>query len=224
MNAPAVLTIHIDGAARGNPGPAACAYVITQDGAPPIEEAEHLGSTTNNIAEYTALVRALERAAQLGGNRLLIRSDSELLVKQMNGLYRVKNEQLRVLHEQAKQLCAPFDSVAIVHVPRSANSEADRLCNEVLDGLRPRSPTPATPNPAPAGGAAADRVHEAALRCLRSAAEAWAQRAASAPSPEAVWKQLWTILEQADVLRSPAARARRAPTGERTGRRSDQPT
>src|SRR5437016_4230255 len=134
---PTELTIYTDGAARGNPGPAAWAYIITQDGAPNIVEAEHLGSTTNNIAEYTALVRALERATELGAKRLRIRSDSELLVKQMSGEYRVKNEQLRVLHQQAKRLCAPFDSVMITHVPRAANSDADRLCNEVLDGLRP---------------------------------------------------------------------------------------
>src|SRR5947209_11368241 len=97
MSKGAVLTINIDGGARGNPGPAAFAYVITQDGHLLTEEAGCLGTATNNLAEYTALVRALERAAELGGEHLLIRSDSELLVKQMNGQYRVKNPQLKVL-------------------------------------------------------------------------------------------------------------------------------
>src|SRR5713226_4569662 len=99
-----LLTINIDGAARGNPGPAAYAFVIAREGQPPIEEAGYLGNATNNFAEYTALVKALERALELGGERLIIESDSELLVKQMNGEYRVKNDQLRVLHERARKL------------------------------------------------------------------------------------------------------------------------
>src|SRR5947209_16164164 len=95
MSQAAALTINIDGAARGNPGPAAYAYVIARDGQPVIEEAACLGTATNNVAEYTALVKALERVAELGENHVNIRSDSELLVKQMNGEYKVKNPQLR---------------------------------------------------------------------------------------------------------------------------------
>jgi ribonuclease HI len=136
MSQGAELNIHVDGAARGNPGPAAFAYVISQDGQVLREEAGCLGTATNNLAEYTALVRALERAAELGGERLLIRSDSELLVKQMNGLYRVKHPQLKVLYDQACRLRDRFSSVEIIHVPRAQNSHADRLCNEALDGLR----------------------------------------------------------------------------------------
>src|SRR5207253_10930089 len=90
MAEPGLLTINIDGAARGNPGPAAYAYVIARDGQPVLEEAGCLGTATNNVAEYTALVKALERAVELGGKRVLIRSDSELLVKQMSGESRVK--------------------------------------------------------------------------------------------------------------------------------------
>src|SRR5947209_5089703 len=91
MEEPAALTIHTDGASRGNPGDAAFAYVIARDGAPALEEAGLLGQATNNQAEYTALVRALEHALDLGPrNRLIIHSDSELLVKQMNGAYRFK--------------------------------------------------------------------------------------------------------------------------------------
>src|SRR5258708_7356886 len=120
----ATLTINIDGAARGNPGPAAFAYVIASEGQPTLEEAGRLGTATNNVAEYTALVRALERAVQLGATRLTIRSDSELLVKQMTGVYRVKNEDLRVLFDAAKRLANQFESLTIRHVRREQNSDA----------------------------------------------------------------------------------------------------
>src|SRR5437899_1592811 len=135
MNKSDVLTINIDGAARGNPGPAAYACVIAKDSQLLSEEARRLGTATNNVAEYSALVHALERAAELGGTRLLIKSDSELLVKQMNGEYRVKDPRLKILHDQASRLRERFSSVSIVHVPRAKNSHADRLCNEALDGL-----------------------------------------------------------------------------------------
>src|SRR2546421_5094589 len=118
MSEAAALTINIDGAARGNPGPAAYAYIIVRDGHPQIEEAGCLGTATNNVAEYTALVKALERAAELGGKRVLIRSDSELLVKQMSGEYRVKNDQLRDLYNEAQRLGRQFHSVSLPHVPR----------------------------------------------------------------------------------------------------------
>lgn len=133
-----VLTIYTDGASRGNPGAAAFAYVISREGQPPIEEAECLGDATNNQAEYTALVRALERALQLGPHhRLLIHSDSELMVKQMNGEYRVKNADLRDLYEQACALRQRFaNEVTIRHVRRALNKRADELCNQALDGKR----------------------------------------------------------------------------------------
>ncbi len=126
--------IHTDGAARGNPGPGAYAFVLERDGQPDIEENGLLGTTTNNQAEYTALVRALERALEMKGQRLHICSDSELLVQQMNGVYKVKNPGLRPLFDQAKELCEQFVAVTIRHVPRAQNSRADRLCNEALDG------------------------------------------------------------------------------------------
>jgi ribonuclease HI len=201
-----VLTINIDGAARGNPGPAAYAYVIARDGHPLIEQAECLGSATNNLAEYTALVRALERAAALGGECLAIRSDSELLVKQMNGEYRVKNDQLRVLYSQAKRLCDRFVAVAIRHVPRAENSHADRLCNEVLDGARgPAATAPAPRKPA----RSTDRVtvaREEALQCLQTAAHAWSQGNATVPTAEQVWDQLWSILEENGLVRPSTGR------------------
>ncbi len=133
-----VLTIYTDGASRGNPGEAAFAYVISREGQPPIEEADCLGQMTNNQAEYIALVRALEHALELGAHhRLLVHSDSELMVKQMNGEYRVKNEELRGLYDQACSLRRRFEGpVTIRHVRRVQNKRADELCNQALDGKR----------------------------------------------------------------------------------------
>jgi ribonuclease HI len=199
MSQPTLFTIHIDGAARGNPGPAAFAYIIARDGHPLVEEAACLGSTTNNVAEYTALVRALERAAELGGKRLLIRSDSELLVKQMNGEYRVKNEQLRDLYEEANELRRRFAAVTITHVPRAQNSHADRLCNEVLDGKQVGKRTPERKRAAPTSGARED-----AIECLATAARAWKSAHPAAPTPEQVWDQLWSILEENGLVHAHA--------------------
>ncbi len=137
MSSPASWKIHIDGAARGNPGPAAFAFIIQKEGAPALEEKGTLGTMTNNLAEYTALVRALERARELGAERLIVHSDSELLVKQMNGEYRVKNPDLRMLYDRARELGGQFKQVVIRHVPREQNSGADRLCNEALDEANP---------------------------------------------------------------------------------------
>jgi ribonuclease HI len=198
MGSPEALTIHIDGAARGNPGPAAWAYVIHGDGAAPVEHAECLGHATNNVAEYTALVRALERAAALGAKRLIVRSDSELLVKQMNGQYRVKNEQLIPLYEQAKRLARGFDLVSLGHVRREQNRRADELCNLALDGKAAAKPS--RPARAPAQG---DAVREEALACLRGAAETWARDGLKALDPAIVWDQLWSVLEDAGVLKRP---------------------
>jgi ribonuclease HI len=204
MSEPGVFTIHTDGAARGNPGPAAFAYTIEREGAPAVEAKGRLGETTNNIAEYTAVVRALEHARQLGAGRVVVLSDSELMVKQMLGLYKVKNEGLRPLYERARDLCSDFASVTFRHVRREENSRADRLCNEALDG--------AGGKPAPAAGRGkaaaaklapdrADAVREEALRCLRAVASAWARGNPEDPRPEQVWEQLWTILEDGGVLR-----------------------
>jgi ribonuclease HI len=199
MTAP-LWKVNIDGAARGNPGPAAYAFVLARDGAPPVEEKGCLGSTTNNVAEYTALVRALEKAAQLGASRLLISSDSELLVKQMNGEYRVKNENLKSLFEEAKALVRKFAEVTIRHVPRAQNARADALCNEALDGESARSEGP-RPRKEPAPAVQAEAAHEEALACLKAAAASWARGNADNPPPRAVWEQLWSILEENGVLK-----------------------
>ena len=194
------LTINIDGAARGNPGPAAYAVVVQRNGAIVSREKGCLGETTNNVAEYTALIRGLQKALALKAGDVLIRSDSELLVKQMNGQYRVKNEELRGLYEEAQELRKRFTGgVTIRHVRRSQNSRADELCNEALDGKRSPSPRPApTPAPQPA-------LRDEALACLHGAAAAWRQGAGE-PGAEQVWADLVRLLERHGVRLPPGSR------------------
>jgi ribonuclease HI len=194
-----VFTIHTDGAARGNPGPAAYSYIIERPGLPDIEVKERLGETTNNIAEYTALVQALEHASALGAKRLTVQSDSDLMVQQMNGNYRVKHENLRPLFEKARQLCKRFDSIIIRHVRREDNTRADRLCNEALDGKA--SGVKRKAKPKGVGPERAERVREEAVQTLRTMAAAWARGNPQEPRPEDVWEQLWSILEDGGVLR-----------------------
>lgn len=194
-------TIHIDGASRGNPGEAAYAVVIDVPGRARIEEAGALGKETNNIAEYTALVKALEKAKHLGLRRLRILSDSELLVKQMNGEYRVKNDDLRWLFNEAKGLMSDFASVTLSHVRREENKRADELCNEVLDAQKPKKPPAEKGQPKkPAAMVSDDRVRADCVECLKSAKAAWS-RGEPVPNPEMVWDQLWSILEEGGVLR-----------------------
>ena len=144
-------TMFIDGGARGNPGPAAYAVVIARPGEPVVEEADTIGRASNNVAEYTALVRGLRLAAELGLTRLDVFSDSELLVKQMSGQYRVKHADLVPLHKEATRARGGFEAVTITHVRRERNARADALCNEALDG-KPRKPGAAAidaPGPSP---------------------------------------------------------------------------
>jgi ribonuclease HI len=216
MSSSAAWKVHIDGAARGNPGPAAFAFIIQREGVPALEEKATLGTMTNNLAEYTALVRALERARELGAERLIVHSDSELLVKQMNGEYRVKNPDLRVLYDRARELRDEFKQVVIRHVPRDQNSGADRLCNEALDDattdhrLSERTSDLRSPNrsgglrPVLSHADHHDRmIREKAIDHLRSAAANWAKGNADSPPPEAVWDQLWRLLEDAGLVPSP---------------------
>lgn len=128
------LRLETDGAARGNPGPAGIGVV----GRSPAGEvvfrlAEPIGRATNNVAEYRALIAGLERALALGAENVRVQSDSELIVRQMLGEYRVRDAGLRPLHEKARRLAARVASFTIVHVPRSANAEADRLANLAID-------------------------------------------------------------------------------------------
>jgi ribonuclease H / adenosylcobalamin/alpha-ribazole phosphatase len=123
-----------DGGARGNPGPAAYGYVIeTEGGGVLAAHGESIGRATNNVAEYRGLVAGLAKAAELGVEELEVVSDSELLVRQMRGEYRVKNEALRELWEEASDLEQRFRRVRFTAVRRAHNELADRLVNEALD-------------------------------------------------------------------------------------------
>jgi ribonuclease HI len=237
MSEPA--TMHIDGASRGNPGKAAYAVVLARPGMPVVEEADAIGTASNNVAEYTALVEGLTLAAELGVKSLQVYSDSELLVKQMNGEYKVKNDDLRALFERASQLRRQFERVTLTHVRREQNKRADQIGNEALDG-RPRKrgqPTPPTPLPAGRGekefnntvadsarggsfspslqgggrGVGSPRAPKAnvddaavradAVQCLADAARHWATSGLGSLPPEAVWEQLWSLLDEAGVLK-----------------------
>jgi ribonuclease HI len=123
-----------DGGARGNPGPAAAAYVLeTEDGTVLDARGDAIGIQTNNVAEYTALLNGLRRAAELGVDEVEVVSDSELMVKQMRGEYRVKNAALRELSSEAARLGRALGRVTYTAVRREHNHLADRLVNEALD-------------------------------------------------------------------------------------------
>ena len=127
-----------DGGARGNPGPAAAAYVLeAEDGTVLDARGEAIGTATNNVAEYRALVAGLARAVEIGVGELEVVSDSELLVKQMNGEYRVKNAALRELSLEAARLARRLERVRYRAVRRVENELADRLVNEALDAAGP---------------------------------------------------------------------------------------
>ena len=125
-----------DGGARGNPGPAAYGYVLeTEDGTVLAAEGETIGVATNNVAEYSALIAGLEKALELGVEEVEVVSDSELMVKQMRGEYRVKNEALRRLFLEASRLARQVGNVSYTAVRREHNKLADQLVNDALDGF-----------------------------------------------------------------------------------------
>lgn len=127
-------TLFADGGSRGNPGPAASGAVLLDPSGELLEEVgAYLGVATNNVAEWTALVLGLEAAARRGIRRLAVRLDSELVVKQLRGEYRVKHAGLQPLHRRAQQLLRNFSEIEIRHVPRKQNTLADGLVNRVLD-------------------------------------------------------------------------------------------
>jgi ribonuclease HI len=128
------LIAHSDGGARGNPGPAGYGVVIQDEtGSKVASLSEYLGHQTNNFAEYQGLIAALEYALEHGPKALKVISDSELLVRQIKGIYKVKNATLRDLHARAKQLIAQLDWFSIGHALREHNQEADRLANAAMD-------------------------------------------------------------------------------------------
>lgn len=128
--------MHTDGASRGNPGPAAIGVVITAPSGRLLAEfGEALRPTTNNVAEYTAVIRGLERARALGARRVRCLMDSQLVVRQLNGSYRVKHRDMLPLYRKVLELIQQFEEVTFEHVPRDQNAEADRLANQALDGV-----------------------------------------------------------------------------------------
>ena len=134
------LTAHVDGAARGNPGPGGIGvYLTLPDGTVAKEVAEPLGETTNNVAEYSALIRGLEEARGLGCMVIRVITDSELMARQINGVYRVKTPHLFPLYRQAMALMSEFEKATVEHTRRENNKDADRLSNLGADkGFKPK--------------------------------------------------------------------------------------
>jgi ribonuclease HI len=131
------VIVHVDGGARGNPGPAAAACVISSpDGEVLGEHAELLGRATNNVAEYRALLLGLAKAAELGAGEVEVIGDSELIAKQVQGIYKVKHEAMRPLYLDSIEALRGFDNWSIRTVPRAQNARADALVNAALDGAR----------------------------------------------------------------------------------------
>ncbi len=128
------LIVHVDGGARGNPGPAAAACVITApDGQLVDERAQLLGNVTNNVAEYRAVLLGLARARELGADEVEVIGDSELIAKQIQGLYKVKHPSMRPLYLEAMEALRAFEKWSIRTVPRAQNADADALVNAALD-------------------------------------------------------------------------------------------
>ncbi len=128
------VIVHVDGGARGNPGPAAAACVVTSPAGEPLaERSELLGTATNNVAEYRALLLGLRCARELGASEVEVVGDSELIAKQVQGVYKVKHEAMHPLHRQALDALEQFESWSIRTVPRAQNAHADELVNAALD-------------------------------------------------------------------------------------------
>lgn len=131
------VIVHVDGGARGNPGPAAAASVVSEPGGEVLDEhARLLGEVTNNVAEYRALLLGLERARALGATEVEVVNDSELIAKQVQGIYKVKHAAMRPLHLEAMAALRQFERWSIRSVPRTQNVHADALVNAALDGAR----------------------------------------------------------------------------------------
>jgi len=128
------VTVHVDGGSRGNPGPAAIAAVVADEHGEVLDEAaEAIGSATNNVAEYRAVLLGVERARALGATEIELVNDSQLVERQLQGAYKVKHADMKPLHAQAVKALAGFDRWSIRSVPREQNAEADALVNQALD-------------------------------------------------------------------------------------------
>jgi ribonuclease HI len=128
------VVVHVDGGARGNPGPAAAGAVVSTPAGDVLDEtSEAIGVATNNVAEYRGLLLGLQRARELGATEVEVVNDSELVAKQVNGVYKVKHPDMKPLHAAALQALAAFDRWSIRSVPRAQNAAADALVNQALD-------------------------------------------------------------------------------------------
>ncbi len=127
-----VLEIYSDGASKGNPGRASIGAVLLLDGKEVAQVSKSIGIATNNIAEYTALLEALKLAGQMGFTRIHVKADSELMIRQLNGIYKVKNPDIKVLFDQIVLLKMDFSTISFTHVPREQNKRADFLANKAL--------------------------------------------------------------------------------------------
>jgi ribonuclease HI len=153
----AAYRINIDGASRGNPGPAAYGVLIRDARGETVAKLKkYIGRFTNNVAEYYGLIAAMDYAHSHGFHAIRVESDSELLVKQMRGLYKVKSADLQPLYERAHKMSAGFDAFGIEHVYREQNREADALANEALDASEGKPPNP--PNPPAAKSNSPDSI------------------------------------------------------------------
>jgi ribonuclease HI len=153
------LTLQFDGGSRGNPGPAGIGVVVSAaDGMPLVTLGRFIGRATNNVAEYRALITAMVEAKKLGAKKVLIRGDSELVIKQMKGEYRVKNPDMKLLYDQAQALIVQFDEAKIEHNLRHKNETADLLANLAMDRRADVTEVPG------AGGVAPSPLDEPAAR------------------------------------------------------------
>ena len=130
------ITIYTDGAARGNPGPAAIGVALKDEAGNTVATiCRTLGVKTNNQAEYLAVIAGLEKAISLGAKQVVLKSDSELVVRQLMGLYKVKNADLKELYQKVVALTGRLEKFSALNIPREQNKQADALCNKALDGL-----------------------------------------------------------------------------------------
>jgi ribonuclease HI len=181
-----VFVANVDGASRGNPGPASYAVILRgPDGTTRFECGKYIGHATNNVAEYYGLITALDYAAAQGIDRLLVRSDSELLVRQMQGRYKVKSPDLRPLYERARKLARGFAYFAIEHVPREENRKADELANVALDRTGSKTGGNATPGAMLGGKPAAKSQAKAFLENESGTKASARHRSAELPGGEA---------------------------------------
>src|SRR4051812_23685588 len=161
-----LITIEFDGGSRGNPGPAGIGVVLrAADGTPIVTLGRFIGRATNNTAEYKALITGLQKAQELGAKKLLIRGDSELIIKQMLGQYRVRHPELKTLHEEADHLLHQFKEAKLEHNLRHKNTLADKLANLAMDKKGEITDADDNPvdEPTPTPAAAGDKV--VCLRC-----------------------------------------------------------